>query len=366
MFGRIQFIRSAFIILQIFFSTPGLFGQDLILTTPIRNNCTKEMIRNLDSIANYYYGVTGSGFIGNDEYIGKDCFAKKQWAGPWKPVDGYKRTVCGKLFIKKRKNPFVSSKNEKYHLISDGDGDMVIYIIPDSAFQWLQLKSLRPHGHLHNEFSIAGEIALKNTDKEIEANAAAYIKSLNLDSIQFKPVGFYGPWVSDVRNDNSPEIHPLQQMWRREILNDSVTEFQLYSFFDNSSRYNDKDDFTGDCRDQVWAPNPLLNTFYIPFEISIKDTHRLNYDFYVPSSKNINPVEAQDKQIRLIVNGITEIEVNKSDASFPKISFYEVCQTDEQTIHGYLKIETSIGLQNTNEAAHAIIKVLQKKMPKVY
>lgn len=223
------------------------YGQDLILNTPLQTRCSKESFMFHDSISNYYYGVAGTGFIGRDEYIGKDCIAKKQWAGPWKPVDGYKRTLCGYLSIKKRRNPFKSPDKEKYHLISDGDGDMVIYVIPDPAFRWLQFNSLRPQGHMHKDYALACEVALKEPGKSAETNAAEFIKSLNLDSIQFKPVGVYGPWVSDVPNENSPEIHPVQQMWRREVHGDSIVEYQLYSFFDNSSRYDEKKDFTGTC-----------------------------------------------------------------------------------------------------------------------
>jgi hypothetical protein len=298
------------------------------------------------------YGVAGTGFIGKEESIGL-CQAKRQLGGPWKPLDGYKHTLCGYLVIKKLRN--------KYHLISDLDGDLVFFVIPDPAFRWLQFKSLRPQGHKHNDFTLSCEIAIKEPGNTIATDAASFLQSIPADSLQYKPVGVYGPWVTDTYHENSPEIHPVQQIWRTEQRPNNTLEYQLYSLFDNSSRFNDNNDFADTCFVKPWMPVPLVNVFYIPFSVSIKDHQQFVYDITMPSSNNINFYSPSENQLRLVVNGTPRLTVNKPLSNFPKVTFMDVCQVDENTIHGYLAIETSIGKPDIKSGAHAILKVMRSK-----
>lgn len=333
--------------------------QEYKFTTPLQQQCTKESIVNWDTITNYYYGVAGTGFIGKEEWIGL-CESKYQWGGPWRPIDGYKHTLCGNLFIKKRKSIFNSKeRNKNYHLISDGDGDMVFYITPDSTFRWLLFKSLRPQGHHFKDFSIGCEVAIKEPGNTIETDAATFIESMNADSLQYKPVGVYGPWVSDIHHEKSPEMHPVQQMWRVEEKQKNIFEYQLYSFLDNSSRFNNKEDFSDTCFLKPWVTTPQINVFYIPFVISLMDSRQLIYDLIMPSSNNINLYDKAENQLKLVFNGITRLTVNKSLTNFPSLEFFDLCQVDENTIHGYLKIETSIGKANVKSGAHAVLKVVK-------
>jgi len=351
------YFKIALTFLHFLFLIPAVLGQDLILTTPLQTQCNQASVAAWDSITNYYYGVACTGFIGKDEWIGT-CQAKFQWGGPWKPIDGYKHTLCGYLALKK--NP-AEKNNKAYNLISDGDGDLVFYTIPDPAFRWLQFKSLRPQVHHFKDFSLSCEVALKEPGNTIETDAATFIQSIPLGSLQYKPVGVYGPWVSDVYHQKSPEIHPVQQMWRMEQRQGDTTEYQLYSLFDNSSRFSDTNDFPDTCFLQPWMPVPLINVFYIPFVISINDQQQLLYDISMPSSNNINLYSASQNQLHLVVNGALRVTVNKPGNNFPSVTFMDVCQVNENTIHGYLAIETSIGKPGTNSGAHAILKVIRSK-----
>ena len=123
------YFKTVLIFLPVLLLSTAAVSQDVMLTTPLQVQCNKQSMTNWDSITNYYYGVAGTGFIGKDEWTGT-CQAEYQWGGPWRPLDGYKHTLCGYLALKK--NP--TEKNKKtYNLISDGDGDLVFYIIPDPA-----------------------------------------------------------------------------------------------------------------------------------------------------------------------------------------------------------------------------------------
>jgi hypothetical protein len=290
------------------------------------------------------------------------CESKYQWGGPWRPVDGYKHTLCGYLAVKKDKNIFTKKENQKYHLVSDGDGDMVFYVIPDPPFRYLQFKSLRPQGHHFKDFSIGCEVAIKEPGNTIETDAATFFESLNIDSLQYKPVGVYGPWVSDIHHEKSPEIHPVQQMWRVEQKQNNTFEYQLYSFLDNSSRFNSKEKFSETCFLKPWVSVPMINFFYIPFEISLGENKPIVYDITMPSSNNINLYDSTENKLRVFVDGKLKLTVNKSFNTFPLVTLFDVRQLNENTILGYLKIETSIGKANENSGAHAVLKMVRTEI----
>jgi hypothetical protein len=350
------YLKSVLPFLPFLFLINSAVCQDLVLTTPLQVQCSKEAVSNWDSITNYFYGVAGTGFTGREEWIGL-CKAKYQWGGPWKPLDGYKHTLCGYLAIKKNKR---GEGNNAYHLISDGDGDLVLYVIPDPAFRWLQFKSLRPQGHYFKDFSLSCEVSLREPGNTIATDAATYFQNISFDSILYKPVGVYGPWVSDVHHDNSPEIHPVQQIWRTEQRHDTL-EYQLFSLFDNSSRFTNQKDFPDSCFKKPWMPVPLVNVFYIPFAISLKDSGQFIYDITIASSNNINEYPPSGEQLRLMINDKIKLTVKRPGNSFPKVTFMDVCQVDDNTIHGYLAIETSIAKDNIKSGAHAILKMIRSK-----
>jgi hypothetical protein len=334
-----------------------IFSQEIQLTIPLSSHCTIEDIQRFDSITTYYTGIAGTGFTTNTEFIGK-CPAKYQWGGPWKPIDGYKHTLCGKIYFKKRKSIFHSNEKSKYHFISDGDGDMSFYVFPDTAFSDLLLKSLRPQGHVFKDLTVGCETGVKESGKSVETNIAQFIERLSLASLQNTAVGVYGPWVSDMHHDNSPEIHPVQQMWRFENKTDS-TIYQLFSFYDNSSRFNDKADYAMDCFKKEWIPTPLLNTFYIPFEINTDTNDELLFESTVPSYNNINTYEEKEN-LSIIIAGKKRLSFVKSMNNFPDVKLYGLCQVNSNTIHGYLKIETSIGKKSSNNGGHAVIYVTKQ------
>lgn len=321
-------------------------GQDVNFQTPFQSRCHETSNKIWDSIVNYYYGVAGTGFIGKDETITR-CEAEASDGGPWRPIDGKKHTLCGYLSLKHNE----VRENE--------DGDIDLYVIPDPAFRWLQFNSLRPRGHYYDAYSLCCEVAMKEPGNTITTDGVKFLQSIPLAELQYKPIGVYGAWVSDMGHDKSPEIHPVQQIWRNVKQLNGNTEYHLYSMWDNSKRFNDPTDFPSGCLQKAWMPIPLINIFYIPFEFNINSNSVIEYNVTMPSSNNINSYNILDNQMRLIINGRSRVIVNRSNRQFPMVVFYEICQKDDNTIRGYLFVETSIGKTNTTAGAHAFVKVVK-------
>ena len=328
-----------------------------------------EMRKIQDSIDQHYLGVAGTGFIGKDEFIGF-CEAESYKGGPWKPIDGYKHTVCGLI----PENRVEEIKEENHYgplkeLFADDDRDIDIYIYPDPPFKWLIENSLRPSGSKFQPNAIGCEIALNEPEDLPINDGAEYFKSFPLGYLSDTKVCLYGAWVTDKGHNNQPEIHPIQQMW---FTKNNGKEYHLYSMFDNSKRYNDPNDFN-DCNSPGWIPPPLNNTFYISFSIPLNtgptsaslDYYREIYTIEMPSSNNINlyPPTKSD-EFRVDALGKTRIIVKKINNQYPQVSISDLFQYNGK-LRGFIKIETSVMKPYTKnedpKGGHAFLKVTKKR-----
>jgi len=354
--------RTIVLIICLFLLTFNLRAlcQDTYLDGLHNYNYTANDNRIWDFIGKYQYGVAGSGFVDKDQFIGK-CIAHGPKGGPWEPIDGYKRTLCGQLYL---------TKNGKFIETMDDDGDIDFYMYPDSAFEYLVLNSKNANGSDWVPGTILGEVAFKEPGNKIENDGATYLQSL--PRTDYQNMGMYGAWVTDVdagggHDDSHAEIHPIEQMWQKKDINATATIFYLFSIHDNEGRFTTLDNFElshaglpPECLPGLpWLKNPQVNTFYIPFEATIKGTH-INYNIDVLSSNNVNYVTATSQVQRLFYKGIEIISVKRPRPDFPKVTFYQVGMKNPNTLRGYIAIETSIA--NTREetrtkGAHVFLRV---------
>lgn len=354
-------IESISILLLIVFSIGCQQKQPDNGLTGIIPDMPIEMRKIQDSIDQHYLGVTGTGFIGKDEKIGF-CEAERSDGGPWKPIDGFKHTMVGYLSLKHG------------NIKENSDGDIDLYIIPDPSFRWLQFNSLRPRGHYYDAFTLCCEVAMKEPCNLPNCDGVEFLKQIPVSELQYKPIGVYGAWVSDIGHDNSPEIHPVQQIWRTTTTQNGIKEYHLYSMYDNSKRFNDPNDFNN-CESPGWIPPPLINTFYISFSIPINTTPtpvmngsylREVYTIEMPSSHNINLYPAtKSDEVRLDVAGKTRIVVKKISNQYPSVSIPDVWQYGGK-LRGFIKIETSV-MQPYKEGersigGHAFLKITRKQV----
>jgi hypothetical protein len=338
-----------------------------------------------DSIDAYYLGVAGSGFIGKDEYIGP-CEAEESDGGPWEPLDGFKHSAI--ILIPININDRTHLKEEK------DDGDVDVFLRPDANFMWLFEKSERPEGSIYEPNTLGGEIAFKEPGgsiNDISSDGAEYLKTIDFKSIK---IGIYGPWVSDrghpILGGKQPEIHPIQQMWYRTdsdpeeldpLYKDTI--YNLFSMFDNTKRFNDPTDFfyptsspIVPCLSRGWIEPPLINSFYISFRLPYKKFNKgaienkmdqydqLVYNIEMPSFLNINNyTPTTSRQFTGFISGLPRIIVNKISNKYPFVSISEIYKYQD-TIRGYLKIETSIAQGYSGreyDGAHAFLKVTKSR-----
>lgn len=355
-------------ILIIIFCITSTFvqAQDIEINNLLLPFYTQKMRSNWDTITKDQFGVAGSGFIGTNEFIGR-CAAKEDdpswWegpSGPWVPITGYKQTLCGYLTMHKNFEE------------NDDDHDIDFYIVPNEAFRFLLMESRRPSGHYYCHNAICCEIAFMEPGNTIITDGATYFQSGMRTKMEYKNIGVYGAFVYDDNHENSPEIHPIEQMWHKEEISASKTEFYLYSMHDNQDRFGKKEYYSNsnECPQLPWLKNPQVNTFYIPFEVSLKSTNVLDFNIDLLSGNNINYDNTTSETIRLLKNGKEIVRVKKVKTVslpnvkiFPKVYFYELGMKDRETIRGYIAIETSICQPGVTSGGHEFLKLTRTRMP---
>jgi hypothetical protein len=324
-------------------------------------------IKNWNFISKYQYGVAGTRFVDSEQVIGF-CLAKRNSGGPWFPIDGKKHTLCGQLYL---------PHHGKYVEITDDDGDVDMYIFPDSAFIPLLVYSNRANGAVDVNGTVLGEISFKEPGNKIENDGATYFQSLQ--PLEFQSVGIYGAWVSDGSHENQPEIHPIEEMWQSKKINATTTVYNLFTMHDNQGRFGRVENFASpqrsnfppfdylpaNCDSLPWIKNPQLDTFYLPFEIQLplasspfSVNNSIEYTIETLSANNVNS-KNDNANTRLLYKGNPIITIKKQFATYPSISFDKYCIKNGNTLIGYVRVSTSISDESTN-GAHLFLKVTQK------
>lgn len=336
-------------------SALSLHAQDHILpgVLPL---ATDVQVRVFDSVRTHQMDVAANGLNGNatridGEYIGW-CKAKNRVGGPWPPLADYKKTVCGKL---KWQTPGIDRDDE-----GNNDRDLGGYIDPDVPFDYIVSRSNRPAGHqgyesyqsengnaatVHYEYAFL-DTHHQSADTRAETFLSGGGEFFAVDDI----VGAYGAWVSDPIYEDSPEIHPAQQMWKKITVSNTIEQYTLIFIKDKSGRYESISDYddNGDCdtpgERRIWLHEPLESSFYIAFRINLTGNKSYQYILNEEYSSSLESIGTTNRKLRqLVFQNRVLLTVFQPSLENYDISFVNVRRLPGNGIMGYIKITTSIG-----------------------
>lgn len=355
-------------------SSPGtLILPDIIPTS------TAEQTEAFNFIMQYQMGVAGTGFYKKDEYIGLCSaeYAKVKKGGPWKPIDGYKKTLCGNLIEKS--TPYGSGYG--YPLKYDDDSDFNAWVDPLDVFEFLSEESTRSGviaditGDYERRLKLQGTVHFEINFQNSEADDYITERTRN-NYPENDQTCVYGPWVLDLRHPGSQfvriptfslmkkgwaEIHPIQQMWQTHDRGANIFTYDLLFARDNSTRFNSISDFescNGDTK-KAWIPEKMENSYYVAIEIPIESEQ---YNNYILTQNSANGMEIlYDGNViipKLVYKNKVLATVQLPNANY-KAEFVEMCKSTNNTLQGYLKITTS--LLFTEPGAYAFCTLLLEK-----
>lgn len=153
----------------------------------------------------------------------------------WRPFDGAKQSLCGKLHHFNFYNPWHSGD----------EADWNNYIIPNAKFQYL-IDDARPlAGSSVHDCSPGSNNCMEAevTPDDHFYRTWAFDSEEEDSAFEGGQICTYGPWVGDGGHDFRPEIHPSEMYWHRS--GDETGTTNMIVVQDDSNRFDRRGDYDG-------------------------------------------------------------------------------------------------------------------------
>jgi len=344
------------------------------------NGKYKKALEQQDVIGNDFFGDQEIGTVKNKNDDGSHT------PTDFKPVDGHKRTFCGRI-------------KEYYWSNGSIDKDLGVYLdVPATN------ELLTEHQHFFNEYG-----NFENNWNVIEAEINIQEQSRKYYKLPYRAPNTeypfndrgcaYGPWVMEIKDNsenlgagnvsqhkNNNEIHPAEQIWwKSNSIENYIGHYVLGLFVDNSGRFDEVGDYVSNIgviplypEDfKPWNPGPLEGIFAIAFEIDLSRKERAFFTIGTEVAKNAG-LQSDGKKHYLIFQTDTLAIVDESfyaQKDYVSIDFLEVgydpiqfANGNRNVIRGFLAIKGRIDrsefsiLDNRTTRAGNLKVVVQKQI----
>jgi hypothetical protein len=318
--------------------------------------CTSEAGDVATFVAQHQFGIS----VENLHH--HNIFRYDSKKAPWRPITGYRATVCGRL--------------ENYY-ISDGHDDQDEYdwnidVVPDPPFS----PSMGAE-------AIEGEVTPATT---LRTNPYFPPKGRERESPRIgKAICLYGPWVRDLGNDAHREIHPSEAIWWQNTEGKNLDlqliflqDAAIHRFTENADYDFDEDhDGTNDYY-AGWAPwvqYPQTERVDVPFEydpktavyrvITIGETQSssvvtaLDPELADSDNGNVHKLKAKSRfDFMSYFSQTTIVEVHEGASAGPNVGvqFSGLCTATGGVVRGNVRVLTALGHVNTRAAGYQVLR----------
>ena len=265
------------------------------------------------------------------------------------PVDGYKRTFCGKLHA------------YEYHGgLIDQDLNVYLDINPNNEL-------LRTNQHKYDYYKenvapffdpwniIEGEVTIRPGNRDNYPNPTTILRS---------EVCIYGSWVFEIykkegvinkAHDNNNEIHPMEQFWYKDSpIGNGNTSYKLNFFVDGSGKFDKPGDYynlpSNPSLFKPWSRSPTDGKFYVAFSLNLRKKEQLTYWIEVQSNRGAEATADDGKNSFLIFGRDTLINIFEGSggkvvtADFENVGYKPLPNNrfDSSIIQGFLVLGSRI------------------------
>lgn len=283
------------------------------------------------------------GIIGNDffkvERIGTAYNDNALNVTDYYPIDGYKRTLCGRKI------------NSWY----GGDGDYNLLYDVTFTDPLLQKNFSKLDG-LNNDYVwnyMLGENLL-------DADYKSYYPKMEKAEVLLRPAGcMYGAWIREVSGDFNPsshkdynEVHPLEQEWviEQNFLGKNKQFWSLLLANDNSGKFDEYSDY--DSRpEKLWCLDTLNGIFAFAFEINLNNKESINFLVNDICNNQVFIKNDDGKLHYLIYKNDTLVTLRENSVKeVVNINFYNVgfVNSDPEKINGFVLITSRLEQKSKN------------------
>lgn len=397
-----KFSTILFLISQLLFNEISINAQttfDIRVTTDRRETPTRtsrnfiisnlgyhQLDGNYEKATEQQLGVIGNDFVAPVK-IGTAPAETISAIDTWFPIDEFKRTFVGRhnvIFSMDLNDGSAMDDDWNVRIIVPEDNSLIrdnkdrLSKIGETMFKilGLDIKLESPEFHYPLTY-INGEIDIKQVNKIFMMEYQDYTPKAWIDH-----AGMYGPWVYD-RGwrqsfagdilDNKLlgvhgtfiEIHPMEQLWWTEKKPNGRI-YHLNMANDNSGRFNERSDFdegSGSLK-SVWQTNPMIHTYYIPFNVPIR-SEPVKFIISPVSENNLTKPYTDGTEHNLVYRNRNLINIKEPPGDIIKIDFINtgidpvaiLKDIKDTLIKGFIKIEASIGKAAGDYAGNLFLKV---------
>lgn len=311
-------------------------------------------------------GVIGNDFRGREE-IGTACFERASnntfipdnfnfWYPQMPPNDHRKpakRTLSGQ----------VTKAGQANIQGTFNDFDVNIHILPDPNYQYLVSTAHKPKfttimslqdvpydvKDCPESFNtIEAEIAEDFWPKGNHTYGRARLTDMVLSRVG-RGICVYGPWIFDEGHCRQPEIHPAEQLWWQETINNKK-QFNFNVVCDASRRFFWRKQMDDGTKIKPWAEPPIKGLFAIAFEYVLPQSDAAinlpvkQFEADYIQHYNLTEYPNANQTYSLLYQGKPIVTFKPNNNAF-KVSFEHVglAPDDSRKIRGFLVLETQVG-----------------------
>ena len=283
------------------------------------------------------------------------------------PVDGFKRTFCGTL------HSYYYS-GHWYSDIANFDKDQCIELEIDE-----NNPLIKGYKYLYNQYRFHNVLQLTPPPPKIITDSNWFFEPWNIIEGEINVskneadfsfsdlrsnVCMFGPWVLELydssethlkEHKNNNEIHPIEQFWYKDqAIGKGNTSYRMNFFVDGSERFNNKGDYYGigpseQLLFRPWSKVPMNGSFYLAFEINLKNKEHQTYWTEPISDFGVKPSINDGKNHFLIYGQDTLVSIFEGEPESVNISFdnvgYKPLKSnfyDRSVIQGFIVFSTRI------------------------
>jgi hypothetical protein len=154
-------------------------------------------------------------------------------------------------------------------------------------------------------------------------------------------IGVYGPWIYDRGHCCHPEIHPAEQIWWRDELSTTQRRYSFNVFCDASRRFWWRDQMDDGIKLKPWGAPPITGIFAVAFEVEL-DKGPATFEVATIEDRNVAAVPNGNRVYNLVHQGKNLVTFIPHNDAF-SVSFEHVGSTGDNTVRGFLVLETTVG-----------------------